>query len=88
MNTKFDDNISKPEREPTFPLAKIKVGGGLVVKPSEGETLEQVAAKTRNAVAGFKKIHKDFNLSVITEPEHNHVLVYRNPLESDCFGLS
>lgn len=83
----IEENITKPIRNNgTFPFKDIPMGGGLLVSLSEGEDLEKIAMKVRNALASFKKTNRDLHFSTFVLEEQKQVLVYRDATESETEG--
>lgn len=72
------DTVEKPVKKSSYPFEGIKVGGGIKAFPDEGQTLEKLATKVRNAVNNFKKGHDTWDLSVSVRKAENYVLVYRD----------
>lgn len=83
----LEDEVIKPEKKSSFPFIDIKVKGGLWIVAAEGENLEKVATKVRNATNNFKKGHKDYNLSVHVYKDLGKILVYRDKTEAEIATL-
>lgn len=70
---KIEDNVPIPSvREPSYPLAQMKVNACMTVPLPDGMTIEELTRKVRNSISAFKR--KDPSMKFNTRADDEGII--------------